>query len=311
MTISKPIVVLGMHRGGTSLIGDLLHRWGAYAGDERQLLPADKDNLQGYWEYAPLVKFNQNLLISIGASWSVPPGSDENKIIKDRASEPAYRQEAERIVTEMRRGGRHWFLKDPRVTVLLPFWQKIWGDAIYVIAVRDPLEIAMSLRKRDRLPLSASLLIWQQYMLEALRHTESSQHKLFIKYDKLTQSPFEQCQRLCSFLDRSCEAQHNSSEAAQEMTKAVNVALRHNRSSVPFSLAPQATPEQRILYALLTERAEDRSKPFEETQVGLYPGWKEYLQTFAVLSKLWQQFQGREQLLLPLISKTHREVFGL
>jgi hypothetical protein len=311
MIMSRPIVVLGMHRGGTSLVGDLLHRWGAYAGDERQLLAADKNNLQGYWEYKPLINFNQNLLDSIGANWSVPPGGEEVKMIEDKASESSYRQNAEQLVAEMRAGGRPWFWKDPRLTILLPFWKKIWGDAIYVITVRHPLEIAMSLRKRDRLPLSASLLIWQQYMLECLRHTESSQHKIFIEYEKLNQSPFEQCQRLCSFLDQSCPAQSRDSQVVEKMAEAVNISLRHNRSSVPFSESRQATPEQKTLYALLSQRAQDRAEPFEQTEVALYPGWKEYLQTFAALSTLWQQFQGREQVILSLISKTRREVFGL
>ena len=306
----RPIVVLGMHRGGTSLIGDLIHRWGAYAGNESKLLLADENNQQGYWEYIPLISFNDNLLNSVGSTWLVPPGSEAEETLRARASEAAYARTAEQLLREMQAGGKYWFWKDPRLTVLLPFWKRIWDEAIYVIAVRHPLEIAMSLRKRDHLPVSASLLIWQQYMLQCLRHTEGSKQRIFVKYEKLVQSPLEECTRLSAFLNRSCGRENSDPEVLNKMTAGVNVGLRHNRSRLPFSEEPQATAQQKVLDQILMERAEDRIGPFEQAGIALYPGWKEYLQTFAALSKLWQHFRGQEQLLLSQTSSAHREVFG-
>jgi len=309
--MSKHIIVLGMHRGGTSLVANLLHRWGAYAGQAHQLLAADQNNLQGYWEYLPLIQFNQQLLNSVGASWFIPPGVDEEKAIENLAADPVYKRRAEQLLAEMRKGGQDWLWKDPRLAVLLSFWKKMWGEAIYVVTVRHPLEIAMSLRKRDRLPISASLLIWQHYMLEALRQTEGSKDRIFISYENLINTPVEQCQRLASFIDRACEYERDRESLVGNMVGAINTQLRHNISSIPFSDVPQATREQKALYLYLNEMAQDRAEPFEQLSVELYPGWKEYLQTFDALSKLWQQFQGREQLLLSLITKAHREVFGL
>lgn len=309
--MSGPIVVLGMHRGGTSLIGDVIHRWGAYAGQESKLLRADENNLQGYWEYIPLINFNDNLLNSIGSTWLVPPGSEAEETLAARASEAAYKEPAEQLVREMQAGQGHWFWKDPRLTVLLPFWKRIWDEAIYVVAVRHPLEIAMSVRKRDHVPLSASLLIWQQYMLQCLRHTEGSKQRIFVKYEKLIQSPLEECTRLSAFLNSSCGRESSDPAVLDKMTAAVKVGLRHNRSRLPFSEESQATAQQKVLDEILTERAEDRAGPFEQAKLALYPGWKEYLQTFAALSKLWQHFRGQEQLLLSQTSSAHREVFGL
>ena len=308
--MSRPIVVLGMHRGGTSLIGDVVHRWGAFAGQDSKLLKADENNQQGYWEYIPLINFNDNLLNSIGSTWLVPPGTDAEETLVARSSETVYKAPAEQLIKEMEAGGRHWFWKDPRMTVLLPFWKRVWGEAVYVIAMRHPVEIAMSLRKRDHLPLSASLLIWQQYMLQCLKHTEGSRHRIFIKYEKLIQSPLEECTRLNVFLNNSC-GRESDPVVLEKMTAAVNVGLRHNRSRLPFSEEPQATPQQKVLDEILSERAEDRAGPFEQAKIALYPGWKEYLQTFAALSRLWQQFRGQEQLLLSQLSNAHREVFGL
>src|SRR3954454_25384432 len=98
--MSRPIVVLGMHRGGTSLIADLIRCWGAYAGNESKLLLADENNQQGYWEYIPLISFNDNLLNSIGSTWLVPPGSEAEETLRARASEIAYKQRAEQLVEE-------------------------------------------------------------------------------------------------------------------------------------------------------------------------------------------------------------------
>jgi hypothetical protein len=300
-----------MHRGGTSLVGDLIHRWGAYAGNESKLLLADENNQQGYWEYIPLINFNDSLLNSVGSTWLVPPGTEAEELLRFRAAEAAYKHPAEQLVQEMHAGGEPWFWKDPRLTVLLPFWKRIWGEAINVIAVRHPLEIAMSVRKRDHVPLSASLLIWQQYMLQCLRHTEDSRHRIFIKYENLLQSPLAECARLDAFLNRSCARESSDPKVLDRMMTAVKAGLRHNRSRVPFSEEPQATAQQKILDQILTERAADRAGPFEQARIALYPGWKEYLQTFAALSKLWQQFRGQEHLLLSQTSRAHREVFGL
>jgi hypothetical protein len=309
--MSKHIIVLGMHRGGTSLVANLLHRWGAYAGQTQQLLSADQNNLQGYWEYVPLVQFNQQLLNSVGASWFIPPDRDEEKTIENLASYPSYQRRAQQLLAEMDKGGEDWFWKDPRLTLLLSFWKKFWGEAIYVITVRHPLEIAMSLRKRDRLPISASLLIWQQYMIEALRQTEGCKDRIFIGYENLIHAPAEECQRLASFVDRACGYERDREPVVGSMVEVINTELRHNISCIPFSDVAQATQAQKALYQFLNEMAANHAESFENLSLEMYPGWKEYLQTFDALSKLWQQFQGREQLMLSSITKAQREVFGL
>ncbi|HUY15430.1 MAG TPA: sulfotransferase family protein, partial [Terriglobia bacterium] len=63
--MQKRIIVLGMHRSGTSLVAEAVHKWGAFGNDE--FLPTDYRNPQGYWEYAPLVHFNRRLMVSAGS----------------------------------------------------------------------------------------------------------------------------------------------------------------------------------------------------------------------------------------------------
>src|SRR6185436_19303562 len=46
-----PMVVLGMHRSGTSVVAEILHAMGAYAGRSDELMPPDLFNPTGYWEH--------------------------------------------------------------------------------------------------------------------------------------------------------------------------------------------------------------------------------------------------------------------
>ena len=48
------IIVLGVERSGTSVVAEMIHRWGAYAGDQEKLHKADVHAPRGYWEYLPV-----------------------------------------------------------------------------------------------------------------------------------------------------------------------------------------------------------------------------------------------------------------
>ena len=309
--MTKGIIVLGMHRGGTSLVGDLVASWGAYAGGEQELLPADSNNRQGYWEYLPLVRFNQELLAGLSADWFLPPAEADRRTLRKRAAEPSYRGRAEQLIRAMRDGGRSWFWKDPRMALLLPFWQEVLPDVVYVVVVRHPLDIAMSLKKRDHFPVSASLLLWQLHMLSLLRDTQHAPEKIFVRYESLLRHPSEQCERLSAFLERRCEPRRAREEAVSKMVRRVNPDLRHHRSLTTLSDLPEATPEQKALYAFLTDEADDPSARFDETRFAVYAGWREYLLTISALKLMWSHFRGKEHLLLSTLPPTLRQLFGM
>jgi hypothetical protein len=307
----KGIIVLGMHRSGTSLVANLLHSWGAYVGDKQKLLQADTHNQQGYWEYIPLVEFNQEMLESISADWFIPPDVDGQKVLETRYSVSAYRRKAQQLIDSMQLHNTHWMWKDPRLAILLPFWKKVWGDVIYVIVIRHPFETALSLKKRYHFPISASLLLWQLYMLAILKNTEDSAKKIFVRYDNLIQYPIEYCQHLSSSLAQFCEIPGNRDKIAEEMARVIDLALWHNQHNLQFNDLFQATLEQKALYSFLLEKAENPCAVFDETQFASYSGWKEYLQTLDALGYLLVQVQRKEYIARSNIILKHRELFGL
>lgn len=285
--MNTAVIVLGMHRSGTSLLAEIVARWGAFGGHNHNLMAADDGNQRGYWEYIPLVQFNEALLAQVNANWFVPPDNDE--ILYQMAWEPRLRKPANALIADMAAGGRTWYWKDPRLAVLLPFWHQIWQQVVYIIPVRHPFDIAMSIKKRNNFPVSAALLIWQYYMLAVLRHTSTHPGVLFVEYEQLVSNPEKECLRVCAFLDHQCGAVENNETATENMMQAVTPLLQHHQNQQPLAEQPMATPGQVALYQLLKEKCLNADQGFVADDYPIYPGWREYLLTVNALVSISSQ----------------------
>ncbi|MGH9356173.1 MAG: sulfotransferase family protein, partial [Terriglobia bacterium] len=293
--MQRPIIVLGMHRSGTSLVAELVGKWGAFGND--QFLPTDSRNPQGYWEYAPLVHFNRRLLASIGSQSFLPPSDQDTDALVGRASDPAWRNEASQLIAAMESGKRAWYWKDPRLSVMLPFWQKMWDDAVYVVTVREPLDTALSLKKRDNLPLSAAILLWQRYMTTILRCTETRPRRLFIQYERILSEPVEECRRLCGFLEEHCGADDTqpSGQRVDSMLKAVNPKLRSHANGGALFSSSEVTEEQKNLYKYLRSRGQSLDERFDPGAFNIYPGWRDYLRALVTLEQAREALRREEE----------------
>ena len=64
----QAVLVLGMHRSGTSAVTRFLNRLGAHLPSK--LIPPDADsNVHGFWEPRNIVDIHDELLASAGSSW--------------------------------------------------------------------------------------------------------------------------------------------------------------------------------------------------------------------------------------------------
>ena len=187
---NHPIIVLGVERSGTSVVAEMVHRWGAYAGPSEKLHKADAHAPRGYWEFLPLWDLLAELGdFDAGATWW---DRDFQQRIEKKAADPASRKKAIELMAEMHKGSP-WFWKDPALSHFLPFWKQIWGEAINIITVRNPLDIAVSWQKfimpsnvEVRISFVAmNLLRWQHMMTLILQHTEDAQHRLFLGYEDI------------------------------------------------------------------------------------------------------------------------------
>ena len=67
---AKLILVLGMHRSGTSALSGLLVKSGMDGPID--MMPATENNPKGYYESAAVMKLNDQLLSKLGYQWSTP-----------------------------------------------------------------------------------------------------------------------------------------------------------------------------------------------------------------------------------------------
>ena len=206
------------------------------------------------------------------------------------------------LLSAMAVAERGWYWKDPRLAVALPFWQQCWAEAVYVIAVREPSDTALSLQKRDNLPLTASYLLWQRYMTTALKYTEAEPRRIFIQYERLLAEPDRECIRLCSFLDRHCRLVGTKTQGQRIdcMRAAVNPRLRSNASRAPFFSLPNVLGGQKTLYRYLQSKAADQEAALDSAVFDIYPGWRDYLQALSTLDELRHALRQNE---LGLFSK--------
>jgi hypothetical protein len=161
------VLVLGMHRSGTSALARITNFLGAAL--PRHLVPASPTNPRGHWESAPLVALHDQLLAALDSSWDDwrTPGSRWKE--SDAAGRFAGRL---RLVIDEEYGNAPLFvLKDPRICRTLPYWMSILEKSgirtAPIIIVRNPLEVAESLRARDGTSFEKAMLLWLRHMLDA------------------------------------------------------------------------------------------------------------------------------------------------
>jgi len=280
----KMIVVLGMHRSGTSLVAEMVHRWGGASGGGDRLLDGDRWNARGYFEYVPLLELNDALLGAAGGSWRAPPADRE--AVARLCDDETFSRRARELIAAFDCGDDPWFWKDPRLPALLPFWEKFWPDPAYIVPVREPLHIARSLAGRDALSPAAALLLWQHAMLEIMSHVGRKPQTLFVSYEELLADPLSQGVNLCAFLDEQCGPRAGRPADMEKVTAAVDPSLDHGDRSDTIAGASVATAEQKELHAFLERRVADRDARFDASRYPLWPGWNEALRSFEELKRV-------------------------
>ncbi len=281
------IIVSGIYRSGTSLVTELIHRWGAYAGREDDIF----QDQYGYMEHYALQKLNDELLNN---NSRVPTPAEQ---LVEKARDPVLKERALQILETMDQEAREnqaiaWVWKDPRLPLVLPFWANIWGDVIYIIPVRHPVETILSAAKMeglepDQVPLSAGFVYWQFCMLNLLTFTEESHRKLFVAYDQLIQNPQRECTRLCDFLDAECKvSSEDGGQRINNMSVQIMANQHHFQSPKALSEVEVTTREQRALFNFLRLKTIYPNEAFRSGDFAIYPGWMEYLQTIDMLLSL-------------------------
>jgi hypothetical protein len=163
----KALLVLGMHRSGTSSIAGAMVRLGGAA--PLNLMPPTQDNPRGYWESIVLMTLNDEILAAGGSHWEDWRQFDPGRI--DAAAAFALKDQAKSALAGEFGDASLAVIKDPRMCRLMPFWSSVFREANWsidpVLQLRSPLEVASSLHRRDGIPLGLGCLIWLRHVLDA------------------------------------------------------------------------------------------------------------------------------------------------
>lgn len=191
----KAIIVLGMHRSGTSALTGTLSQLGFDLGSS--LMRGNEFNKKGYWENQKLVSLNDSILEHFDRTWYDYRSLHDNWQNVTNL-ESIYKHGRVFLTSEFSNSSL-WAMKDPRLCRLLPFWKKLLltidADIHYIICIRHPLEVGNSIVRRDKIPFEYALLLWIVYTLDSIIYTDGLQRTIINYADLLknwpdTLSPF-------------------------------------------------------------------------------------------------------------------------
>lgn len=179
------VVILGMSRSGTSVLTGLFKDAGFYGGPEDEMMAANEYNPRGYNENMRVFTENERILAEAGGSWFAPP--ELGALQAQQGETETVRALMEEMLEEA--SGAPVIVKDPRIGVLLPIWGPVIDELLHpVLAIRDPLEIAMSLSRRDGTPVHSALGAWELHTTSLLASL-SGRELTVVHYAQVLEDP--------------------------------------------------------------------------------------------------------------------------
>jgi hypothetical protein len=267
MKPKSPIIFIGMHRSGTSLVGRLLEGLGMYFGARK-----DQNN-----EAIIFQKLNHWLLRQSGAAWDVPAPFDYLE------GNPRALNLVEDYFLRVLNGPRsmsylglskyiryrglsaldlRWGWKDPRNTFTLPVWMNVFPNSKIVYIERHGVDVAQSLKvrrdawekrwlekysKRQRwyslvglrgrvthssrcATLEGAFGLWEEYVLRGRNHCAAlgPERCFSLKYEQL----IDEGQNVLDDLSRFCGLNASQAEIARSL-KALRKARAYAYRSSP------------------------------------------------------------------------------
>ncbi len=180
----RAILVLGMHRSGTSAVTGALRLLGVELGSE--LMQPGPDNPKGFWEHAGVVAIHDRLLASLGRSWNDPRPLPADWLQSGAAKAAA--KDLEALLRAEFADCALWAVKDPRACRLLPLWwpvlERLGVEPAALFVLRHPREVADSLVARNDWPPGLSRLLWIEHLLDAQAATENMP-RVVLRYEAL------------------------------------------------------------------------------------------------------------------------------
>jgi len=264
-TPRRLIIVLGMHRSGTSAIARGLMALGADLG-ENLLPPVAQNNERGFWEDRDVVALSDAVLDRLGLAWD-----STSPIDRERLAGAGFDDLRLRALDFMRSrldASRVFAIKDPRLSRLMPFWsgvfQRLDARIDFVLSLRNPISVAQSLQRRDGFAPIKSHLLWLQHAAGMVLDTSSGRidaaqaapRRVVVSFERLLGAPLAELQRLSRALDLDFDP--SSAAVRDYLSGFLDRDLEHARyAESDLGLDPALPPAVAEVFTALARSADE------------------------------------------------------
>jgi hypothetical protein len=224
---SRPIclIVLGMHRSGTSAVTGTLGLLGAALPTD--LMEATHFNAKGHFESKSVFMINEEMLQAIGSAWY-----DLRGISFDTITLSQTKAKLKEVVQSQYSDASLLVVKDPRFSRFFPAVRSVI-DGLgalprVVFCFRNPLDVAHSLKARDGISLQHGLGLWLRYMLDGEFHSRGQQ-RVFVDFADFLRNWRVSIERIERGLGIVLPG---SGEAAHEVERFIESRLCHHSAGI-------------------------------------------------------------------------------
>ncbi|MEQ9451361.1 MAG: glycosyltransferase [Pseudomonadales bacterium] len=294
MENKQVVVVLGMHRSGTSTITKAIEALGANL-DTHLMPPLERNNPKGFFEDMEVHNLCERILATRGLAWDSLYFHEKSTV-----EEEEFVSQAERLLKRKTRGEQVFCMKNPRLCLVLPVWQRAFErlglEPKYVFAVREPAEVAASLNQRDGYPLNAGLLLWANYNIAAMRFT-GGETRTFVAFDQVVANPRDTLAHIAELLGFASSTL-DQNPAVEFVSDFVESELKHHNTgkSRPKGLPAAVMGLRDIMFDLAEMKLVDGDSEYESRFRKVDIAYTKLRFTYQLAEQISRQFKKvREQ----------------
>jgi len=302
------IVVLGMHRSGTSVVARAMGALGGKFG-ERLMQPVAGVNDKGFFEDVDVNAINVELLKAAGSDWYSMMPIDLDCI--DASLLDCLQTKAVTVLRDKCADNDTFVLKDPRLTRLVSFWRPVFAclslRVVYVVAVRSPISVAKSLARVHHFAEEKSYILWLTHVVAALEETKDHE-RIFVDYDLLMDAPARELSRV----SEATGLQQRAEALAEFEQEFLEHRLRNSRFSADDLDVVRLAPQQvkTVFSAMQRAAAEEIDAYSSELDAAAKDG-RRYLESIEPLLRYeWRLVQHVEKV-TPALTEANARTKGL
>ncbi|TFB12818.1 hypothetical protein E3V33_04170 [Candidatus Marinimicrobia bacterium MT.SAG.4] len=238
------IILTGMHRSGTSLSANLLYEMGENFGDESMLRQADKWNEKGYFENNEVLTLNNDIILGgLGNSqyWLIP-SHDRNLFMNismrfaqlrylSFPSKKTILKRAERYKSKLIELAIKYdsiIANDARFSLTIGAWANYGRIDKILYCIRDPLEVAKSLKRRQQIPYWLGYKMWHYHVNRFFDQVDGLRI-VVVNYNNLFQEEKASAEMMRFY--RFAGREYKQAESLDILQRVLDKKLRHHVSA--------------------------------------------------------------------------------